>query len=73
MHTDPYAGYALAAVLVRLPNGARLAECVDADGTTAYWLLDPQGRDGNGCADTCCAPHDQEGPYRRPRTRNSRT
>lgn len=78
MHTDPYAGYTLPARITTLPNRFGAAECIAADGTVTLWLLDPvawvDGTDAAGCADTCCAPHEQTGPLPdSDRTKRART
>lgn len=51
--------------VVPLDNGYRLAEGVQPDGTTAYWLLSPEGDDApQGCACRNCAGHEHHNPFR---------
>ena len=55
---------ALPAVAIPLTADLIAAECIDSTGTTSLWLLrDPDAP--AGCAGTCCAPHEGDGPMRR--------
>lgn len=62
---DDRARVSLNATVIRLDNGHALAEAINPDGTTAYWVLSPEGSAApQGCACRDCAPHDQRNPFR---------
>lgn len=58
---DPSEPRSLIALAVTLPNGYRLAECIDTKGQTRLWLLDPCANDKSGCSCRSCAPHEHPG------------